>query len=405
MGVKKTFKLFQINSTYNWGSTGRIAEEIGQTIIREGGDSYLAYGRYYNNGASKPIRIGNTLDIYNHVFISRLFDKHGLGSKSSTLRLIDQIKTIQPTILHLHNIHGYYLNYSILFDYLSKANTPIVWTLHDCWPFTGHCAYFDFINCDKWKKQCHECKGLNTYPKAFIDSSQKNFSLKKQYLTQVPNMVLVPVSNWLDRLVSESFLSHYKTHVIHNGINIDLFKPTIDETIFKKYNINNKFIILGLTNIWAERKGLNDIIRLNEIIDHSVFQIVLVGLTTKQIKQIPQSIIGIPRTDSIQDLVKLYSHAGVFINPTWEDNFPTTNLEALACATPVITYNTGGSPEAIDDKTGYVVPKGDIDNLYEAIKNVYNGCIDREECRNRAVRLYNKENRFKEYINLYNSLL
>ncbi|MBQ4588436.1 MAG: glycosyltransferase [Bacteroidaceae bacterium] len=399
------FKLFQINSTYNWGSTGRIAEEIGQIVIKQGGKSYLAYGRYHNNGLSKAIHIGNKLEFYNHVLQSRLFDKHGLSSKNATKELIKQLETIQPTIIHLHNIHGYYLNYPILFNYIEKANIPIVWTLHDCWSFTGHCAYFDYINCNKWKKQCHDCKGLNTYPKAFIDSSQKNFSLKKQYLTQIPNMVLVPVSNWLDRLVSESFLSHYKTHVIHNGINIDLFKPTIDETIFKKYNINNKFIILGLTNIWAERKGLNDIIKLNEIIDHSVFQIVLVGLTTKQIKQIPQSIIGIPRTDSIQDLVKLYSHAGVFINPTWEDNFPTTNLEALACGTPVITYNTGGSPEAINEETGYVVPKGDIDNLYEAIKNVYNGYIDRKDCRNRAVRLYNKEDRFQEYINLYKSLL
>lgn len=398
-------KVIQINVTCNWGSTGRIAEEIGQLVISNKGESYIAFGREYNKSKLQLLTIGNKIDIYWHVIHSRLFDRHGLASKKATINLINNIKSIKPDIIHLHNIHGYYLNYPILFDYLSKANTPIVWTLHDCWPFTGHCAYFDFINCNKWKKQCHECKGLNTYPKAFIDSSQKNFSLKKQYLTQVPNMVLVPVSNWLDRLVSESFLSHYKTHVIHNGINIDLFKPTIDETILKKYNINNKFVILGLTNIWAERKGLNDIIRLNEIIDHSVFQIVLVGLTTKQIKQIPQSIIGIPRTDSIQDLVKLYSHAGVFINPTWEDNFPTTNLEALACDTPVITYNTGGSPEAIDEKTGYVVPKGDIDNLYEAIKNVYNGYIDKKECRNRAVRLYNKEDRFQEYINLYKSLL
>ena len=398
-------RVLQINVTANWGSTGRIAEEIGLLAQINDWESYIAYGRGNPNSKSHLIRIGNVFDMYHHGIQSRLFDIHGLASQKATKVFLDKIRSINPNIIHLHNIHGYYLNYPKLFDYLSRANIPIIWTLHDCWPFTGHCAYFDFINCNKWKKQCHECKGLNTYPKAFIDASHKNFSLKKQYLTQIPNMVLVPVSNWLDRLLSESFLSHYKTQVIHNGINIDLFKPTIDETITKKYNINNKFIILGLTNIWAERKGLNDIIKLNEIIDHSVFQIVLVGLTTKQIKQIPQSIIGIPRTDSIEDLVKLYSKAGVFINPTWEDNFPTTNLEALACGTPIITYNTGGSPEAIDEKTGYVVSKGNIDNLYEAIKNVYNGYIDRKDCRNRAVRLYNKEDRFQEYINLYKSLL
>lgn len=404
-GSKVMIKVFQINSTYNWGSTGRIAEEIGQIIINEGGESYLAYGRYHNAGLSKAIRIGNTLNIYNHVLQSILFDRHGLASKNATLNLVKQIKSINPDIIHLHNIHGYYLNYPLLFEFLSKINVPVVWTLHDCWPFTGHCAYFDFVNCDKWKKQCDNCQALNTYPKTFIDSSKKNYLLKKELLTKVPNLVLVPVSNWLDNLISKSFLSHYNTHVIHNGINLEIFKPTIDKTIINKYCLKDRFIILGLTNIWAERKGLNDILELNQIINHDLFQIVLVGLTKKQIKQLPQSIVGIPRTDSVQDLVKLYSHAGVFINPTWEDNFPTTNLEALACGTPVITYDTGGSPEAIDDKTGYVVPRGDVNQLYEAIKKVQEGNIKREDCRQRAEKFYNKEDRFREYIDLYKSLL
>lgn len=398
-------KILQINVTCNWGSTGRIAEEIGQLIIDKGGENYIAYGRYKNNSKSNSIKIGNKIDIYCHLFQSRLFDKHGLCSKRATIKFIKQIQEISPDIIHLHNIHGYYLNYPILFNYLSNANIPVIWTLHDCWPFTGHCAYFDFVNCNKWIKQCHNCKALNTYPKAFIDSSYSNYLIKKETLTKVPNMILVPVSNWLNNLISKSFLSHYKTYTIHNGINLDIFKPTIDETIINKYHLKNRFIILGLTNIWAERKGLNDILKLNQLIDHDIFQIVLVGLTKKQIEQLPSSIVGIPRTDSIQDLVKLYSHAGAFINPTWEDNFPTTNLEALACGTPIITYDTGGSPEAIDEKTGYVIPKGDINKLYKAIKKVQKGSIKREDCRLRAEKLYNKEDRFKEYIDLYNSLL
>jgi len=397
--------LLQINVTSNWGSTGRIAEDIGIIVQSNGWENYIAYGRGKQQSKSKQIRIGNSINMYIHAINSFLFDKHGLLSKKATINLIEQIKKISPDIIHLHNIHGYYLNYPILFNFLSKSNIPVVWTLHDCWPLTGHCAYFDFVNCNKWKKQCHDCKALNTYPKALIDSSKKNHSLKKQYLTKIPKMVLVPVSFWLDKIISDSILSHYKTKIIHNGINIDIFKPTIDYTIINKYHIKEQFIILGLTNIWAERKGLNDIIKLNGIIDHDIFQIVLVGLTNKQIKQLPDSIIGIPRTDSIQDLVKLYSHAGVFINPTWEDNFPTTNLEALACGTPVITYNTGGSPEAIDEKTGYVVPKGNIEELYNSIKKVREGNIKREDCRLRAETLYNKDKKFKEYIDIYNSLL
>lgn len=398
-------KILQINVTCNWGSTGRIAEEIGELVILNGWDSYIAYGRNFIPSHSQTIRIGNTLDVYLHAAYSRLLDKHGLASQRATSDLIKKIKQINPDIIHLHNIHGYFLNYPLLFMYLNSIKTPIIWTLHDCWPFTGHCSHFEFINCHKWKKQCHHCKGLNIYPKALIDASSKNYELKKQYLTKVPKMVLVPVSKWLDNLISESFLSHYKTHVIHNGININIFKPTIDHTIINKYHIKKRFIILGLASIWGARKGLNDILELNNIINHDIFQIVLVGLTKKQIKQLPPSIVGIPRTDSIQDLVKLYSHAGVYINPTWEDNFPTTNLEALACGTPVITYDTGGSPEAIDEKTGFVVPRGDVKKLYETIIKVQEGNIKREDCRLRAERLYNKEDRFQEYINLYNSLL
>lgn len=398
-------KVFQINTTYNWGSTGRIADDIGQIIINEGGESYLAYGRYHNAGSSKAIRIGNKLDIYSHFLQSRLFDRHGLASNNATLRLIKQIKLINPSIIHLHNIHGYYLNYPLLFDFLSELNVPIVWTLHDCWPFTGHCSHFEFITCDKWKKQCQNCKGLDIYPKALMDSSYSNYLLKKKYFTQVTNMVLVPVSNWLNNLLLESFLSHHKTFVIHNGINIDLFKPTIDKVIYNKYHIKDRFIVLGVASVWGARKGLDDILELDKIIDHDLYQIVLVGLTQKQIKQLPQLIVGILRTDSIQDLAKLYSHAGVFINPTWEDNFPTTNLEALACGTPVITYDTGGSPEAIDDKTGYIIPRGEVNQLYEAIKKVKEGNIKREDCRQRAEKFYNKEDRFREYIDLYKSLL
>ena len=398
-------RILQINVVANWGSTGRIAEEIGQLLISKGWDSYLAYGRGKPQSKSRLIRVGSNWDMYSHVIQSRFLDNHGLASKRATEKFIQQIIDIHPDIIHLHNIHGYYLNYPLLFSYLNQANIPIVWTFHDCWPFTGHCAYFDFVNCEKWKEQCHSCQALNTYPISFLDASKKNYALKMRYFTQVPKMTLVPVSNWLNGLLHESFLSHYQSRVIHNGINTELFSPTIDDSIREKYKIGNRFIVLGLTNIWAERKGLNDILKLDEIIDHSIYQIVLVGLSEKQIKQIPNSIVGIPRTDSIEDLVKLYSLAGVFINPTWEDNFPTTNLEALACGTPVITYQTGGSPEAIDEKTGYVVSKGDVNALYEAIIKVHEGNIKREDCRERAVSLYNKETCYSKYIDLYNSLL
>lgn len=398
-------KLLQINIVANWGSTGRIAEEIGQLAISKGWESYIAYGRGKPQSQSNLIRIGSNLDVYSHVIQTRLFDNHGLASNNATKKFINKIEEIKPDIIHLHNVHGYYINYQILFSYLKQRNIPIVWTLHDCWAFTGHCAHFEFINCNKWKSQCNECPKHNSYPQSLFDFSRRNHKAKKEAFLGLSNMVIIPVSSWLDNLVHQSILSYYQTKVIHNGVNNDLFVPIINNNIRNKYKLGNRFLIIAVSSFWTARKGYNDILKLNDLIDHEKYQIVLVGLSKKQINDIPQSIIGIQRTDSIQELVELYSTSNVFINPTWEDTFPTTNLEALSCGTPVITYQTGGSPEAIDEKTGFVISKGDVNAMYEAIKNVYNGDINREDCRKRAISLYNKNSCYSKYIELYNSLL
>jgi len=403
--LKKT--LFQINTVVNSGSTGRIAEEIGQKAMSLGWKSYIAYGRGPGNSKSELIKIGNKLEQAIHGIKTRVFDAHGFGSYSATKQLVERIKQIKPDIIHLHNVHGYYLNLIVLFDFLKESKIPTVWTLHDCWAFTGHCTYFDFAGCAKWKTKCYKCPQKNEYPTSiFFDRSSKNHKIKKQLFTSLPNLTIVPVSKWLSGITEQSFLNKYPTQIINNGINTDVFKPPASTVLHEKFGLDNQFILLGVASVWSPRKGLRDFIQLSQLLD-SFFQIILVGLNKQQIKSLPSSIIAIERTESVSELSTIYAGSDIFINPTYEDNFPTTNLEALACGTPVITYRTGGSPEAIDDKTGIVVEKGNIQELIQAIKSIkVNGKASYSKaCRERAEKLYNKEDRFNDYISLYNSLI
>lgn len=399
-------KLLQINITANWGSHGKIAEGIGNVVRRHGGESYLAYGRWMNESSSSLYRIGSMADEYFHGLVSRVFDCQGLMSQGATKRLISYIKQIQPDIIHLHNIHGYYLNYPLLFRFLAKFQVPIVWTLHDCWPFTGHCAHYMFVGCDKWKSHCLKCPQKGAYPKSLLlDRAFHNFDLKRQMFHLPQDMTLIPVSKWLEKEVKKSFLKDICIQQIYNGIDVNLFSPKYCSSIRAKYSIpRNAKIILGVASNWYH-KGFEDFIQLQTILNDD-YRIVLVGLNSQEMKRLLPGMTGITRTQDIEELKALYTEASVFFNPTWEDNFPTTNLEALACDTPVVTYDTGGSPEAIDAATGFVIQKGDIWSAWKAIQHICSSqSAYSSKCRNRVVELFDKEKQFEEYYNLYINLI
>lgn len=395
-------KILQINTSVNTGSTGRIAEDIGRMLIKKGHKSYIAYGNINNNSKSDTVKIGNRIDFLFHVLKSRLFDRHGFGSANATRSLIIQIDRIDPDLIHLHNIHGYYLNSRILFEYLKKKPRPVVWTFHDCWPFTGHCSHFDFVNCYKWQAECHHCPNVHKYPKSLIvDNSRNNFRQKKELYTGLENVTLVSPSEWLAGFLRESFLSDYEIGVIHNGIDLEKFKPAYDKIIMSKYNLKEKYI-LGVASNWTEKKGISDFIKLRGILDWHI-DILLIGLKPEQISSLPEGVKGISRTENTDEIAMLYSGAEAFVNPTYVDNFPTVNIEALACGTPVITYNTGGSSETIDDDTGIVVGKGNVKGLQSAVSELM--LKDRQsladKCRNRAEVFCNSKNMCEKYITLY----
>ena len=380
-------KVIQINSVCGIRSTGRICTDLADVLLQDGHECKIAYGRESvpEKYGKIAIRIGNDLDAKLHALQSRIFDNAGFGSKLATEKFIEWVKEYNPDIIHLHNIHGYYINVEVLFKYLAESNKPVIWTLHDCWAFTGHCAYYSYVKCDKWKTGCFNCPQKKRYPSSLLwDASKKNWQKKKALFTSVKNMTLVTPSKWLANEVKKSFLSKYPMKVIANGIDLDVFKPTPSD--FKEKNgLVGKKIILGVASSWSECKGLKDFIELSKILDEK-YKIVLVGLSENQIKELPENILAISRTNNVKELAEIYTAADIFFNPTYEDNFPTVNLEAQACGTPVITYRTGGSVESVSEKN--VVEQGLYKDVLCIHPNLANEVMDKQKVSHCYVELY-----------------
>ena len=401
-------KLFQICVEGNTGSTGRIAEGLGVYTMDKGWDSYIAYGRFPRKSKSKLIRIGTGFSIFLHGLQTRIFDRHCLGSTFATKKLIKIIAGIKPDIIHLHHLHGYYINMVVLFDFLLKSGIPVIWTFHDCWSFTGHCVYFENIGCEKWKTECNRCPQKNEYPASlFFDRSKKNFYQKKQLFTSIENMTIVSVSYWLKGLVEQSFLGRKSNQVIYNGIDTNTFISQADkQAVRDKYKLGQKFLLLGVASPWDKRKGYSDFIKLSKIIDPDTI-ILLVGLNTSQIKQLPHNIIGIQKTEDLHELKNLYATADIFINLSVEESFGLTTAEALSCGTPAIVYDSTACIEILDANTGIVVKKGDINGIQISICEIrkHDKSNYSQACRDRVLKKFNKNDYLEKYFNLYNSVL
>ena len=316
-------KIVHINTFPN-KATGTIMMSIHNQLLELGEASYAVWGRGRDSESHNEFTIRDDLGIKLHGIYTRITDKTGFLSQNATRKLLAKMDEIKPDIVHLHNIHGYYLNIEMLFKYINKNQIKVVWTFHDCWPFTGHCAYFDMAGCNKWIDGCFNCPQKNTYPASkLLDNSKWNWKKKKEIYANYKITIVTP-SEWLKKIVEKSFLGQNSIRVIHNGIDFDTFRPVLTN-FSKKYNLNGKIVILGVASEWTERKGLKDFVTLSKLLDKYKYQIVLVGLSPQQIKNLPASIIGIEKTSNIHELVGIYSRADIFFNPTYDDNFPTTN--------------------------------------------------------------------------------
>ena len=395
-------RIVHIN-TFPYKATGTIMLNIHHALEKNGYESYVVWGRGRRPKNRHEISIEDDLGIKLHGLYTRVTDRTGFASKRATKRLLDILDNIKPDVIQLHNLHGYYLNIEMLFHYIRKHNIKVFWTLHDCWSFTGHCAYFDAIGCDRWKNGCYDCPQKGTYPASrIIDSSVWNWRKKKELFSGL-NITLIVPCKWLSVLVKQSFLCEYPVEVIYNGIDTQKFKPRTS-SFRKDNNLHEKIIILGVANEWTPRKGLGDFIKLEKILSEKIadqYKIIVVGLDKYQINKMPENILAIQRTASLDKLVEIYSAADVLFNPTYEDNFPTTNLEAICCGTPVVTYKTGGSPESVDKDTGFVIDQGDVQNMADIICNHKLRKIGKDINLSRVGKKFDKSQMIQQYINLY----
>lgn len=384
-------KLVQINVS-DYGSTGNIAISIQQASLAQGHDALLFCGRKIKNQENCE-KIGSTLDTYFHAILAR-FGKNGHGSKRATKRLVKKLTEIKPDVILLHNIHGYYLNLDIFFEYINNCDAKIFWTLHDCWPFTGGCAYFSKTDCTKYKKQCTNCSVCKSdYPKSLIDTASKEYAHKKALFCQRNDITFVSPSKWLAGLANESFIGNNPIHIINNGIDTKKFIPADaieTENVKNKYGINNgKKIILGVASVWDSRKQWDAFLALSQKLPQ--YQFITVGAGIDVSNKSSENLLVIPRTENLEDMVGIYSAADVFLNLSLEDNFPLVVPEALACGTPVISSSLCGNPEAVSENVGIIVNPKNQNEIIHAINTLIekknNSDISRI-CRKRAVALY-----------------
>lgn len=361
-------KIVFINSVCGVGSTGRIVEEMARKEVLAGNQVMIAYGRGEAEvDGVKMYRIGSPMNLLLHGIESRLFDNHGFGSRYATKRFLNILDDYKPDLIHMHNIHGYYINVKMLFDYIKERSITVRWTLHDCWPFTGHCSFAgEEIGCNKWKHGCFACPMKKYYPSSLIiDKSKVNYQKKRQVFSGVKNLVLISPSMWLADLIRESFLKIYPVSVVRNTIDLKSFKLSPSD-FRSKYGIEEKFLLLCVGFAWDEWK-IADLAKISNSLEKDEV-LVIVGMDKKHLKLMNKKTVGIERTDSKEDLAKIYSAADVFINPTYSDNYPTVNLEAEACGTRVVCYDSGGSKETIAREDSAVVKKGDIEALLEQVR-------------------------------------
>ena len=404
--MKVTNTIISINLG-NFGSTGNIAREIGELYMLKTGNKYFyAYPWDKNNVKKKENDIVIVGKFFRSIqkIIGYYFGRLNTGLIIHTAIFLHKIKKINPAIIHLHNIHNNFLNHKMLFSFIKKNNYKVIWTLHDCWSFTGQCAHFDYIKCDKWKNGCSSCPQYNlVYPKTHIDKTKDSWLSKKKMFTDLKNVTIVTPSCWLSDLVKESFLNKYSIEIINNGIDTLIFKP-IENNFRIKNSLTNKFIVLGVAYEWCQRKGIDIFIRLAKELNND-FAIVLVGTIDKKSYNLPSNIILIDKTNNQKELAMLYSSSDVFVNASREENYPTVNMEALCCGTPVITFNSGGSGEMINNKCGHIIEKDNFDKMKEKIielkENYY---INRSECLIKA-REFNKNDKYFEYLKLYNKII
>lgn len=401
-------KLVQFNPVANWGSTGRLTEDIGDVAMAAGWDSYIAFGRQFNPSTSHLLRIGGNWSVISHTLKTRFFDRQGFGSYCATSTLLKKFDEIKPDIFQFHNLHGNFLNLPLILRYAIEKNIPIVWSLHDCWSMTGHCTHFVKIGCERWKTECYRCPLKAEYPNSWLfDQSRRNFREKKKLIEAIPQLSIISGSEWLASIAAESYFKGRTIHVIPDGIDTDIFQPRNNGILLRrKLGIEGKFVILATGTGWGEDKGFYDYGKLKKMLSDD-YAIVLVGLSPEWLSKIPEGVIGLPRTKTPQELSEYYSMADCVISLSRMESFGLTPVEGYACGTPAIVYDTTALPELITPETGFVAKFLDVEDVKQKVEllKARGKANYSERCHEIAVEKYDRRKCYAEYLKIYNAML
>ena len=398
-------RIAHINMLHN-GSTGRIMLQVAQRAREQGHEvkTFSSHSFSFQGPQTPPqfpehSYFGSYWSRGFHTIVGIVTGCNGLLSVCATAKLIRQLKAFSPELIHLHNLHQYVLNLPMLFRYIKKSGARVVWTLHDCWSFTGSCSHFDYVGCEKWKTGCRNCPQKREYPKSYVDNSRWMYRLKKRWFTGIEDMTIVTPSQWLADLVQQSYLKEYPVRVINNGIDLEVFQPRKSD-FREKHGCQDKFVVLGVAFDWGPRKGLDVMIHLAQQLGEE-YQVVLVGTNEAIDAQLPENVISIHQTDNQMQLSEIYSAADLFVNPTRQENYPTVHMEAVACGTPVLTFATGGCMEMLDENCGVCVERNAVEEMAQQIRKIKETTpFAQAACLERA-KQYDMNDRFDEYVMLY----
>lgn len=384
-----------VNGVVDYGSTGKIVRDLADGLKDQGHDVSMVFGRHQAHELQNTVDVSSKLGFYHHYFGSRILGKHGQYSKRATKQTIQEIERFKPDVIHLHNLHGYYLHVPNLLKYLAKAGIPVIWTLHDCWMISGSAAYFDYYGCDVWDQGCQKCHNTKEYPINQFGLHQiQNLKWKQELVSQLSQLEVITVSNWLNELISSTFFQKHQIHTIYNGINENVFTPSPKSQ-------STQIKLLGVANEWEKRKGLDDFIALNEKLDDR-YEITLIGLSEAQVAALPSDMVGITRTKDQKELAQYYSDADIYLNLSVEETMGLTTIESLACGTPVITYNKTAVPELVDESVGLVVEAHDLNALQEAITKVYESDTYKTETLVDYAHRFTNDIMISNYLKIYN---
>lgn len=401
-------KLVQFNPVANWGSTGRLTEDIGDVVMASGWESYIAFGRQFNPSKSHLLQVGGKWSVLSHTLKTRLFDRQGFGSYCATKKLLKQFDEIKPDVFQFHNLHGNFLNLPLVLKYATEKNIPIVWSLHDCWSMTGHCSHFISIGCEKWKTGCYKCPLKRKYPNSWlIDSSKRNYREKKALIQAVPRLTIISGSEWLAGIARESYFKGRDIRVIPDGIDTDIYQPRNNgDEIRKRLGLEGKFVIVATGTDWNEDKGLSDYGKLKKMLSED-YAIVLVGMNEEALAMVPEGVIGLPRTKSPQELSEYYSMADCVMSLSKRESFGLTPVEGFACGTPAIVYDTTALPELITPETGFVAKFLDVADVKEKVELMREKgkAFYTKKCREIAEDKYDRRKCYHDYMEVYETLL